>query len=234
MKRISMRAGDQSFDLMPLIAHDLRTPITAIKGLSQLALRRSDLPAPAAHYLATVVEEANQIASLVDDLVLSSRLEHGEVEPRPSNVDLDRLIWSVVDNPVNLDGTSRPLVVPSSGGIVSLVDAHLTARAIMRLLHVAARLARSDESIHIGACHTSAGPEIWISSHSNTSHTIDSFNHENGNGVVRGHRIDRIGPNLGILLATRLVEAQGGRVLSDDSPDGSARFHVVLPEERVP
>src|SRR5262249_39836115 len=96
MKRVSVRLGESSFDLVPLIAHDLRTPITAIKGLSQLALRRPDLPDSTANYLSAVVEEANQIAALVDDLVLVRRLERGEVPAIRSKVDLNSLLRGIL------------------------------------------------------------------------------------------------------------------------------------------
>jgi signal transduction histidine kinase len=236
MKRVSVRLGESSFDLVPLIAHDLRTPITAIKGLSQLALRRPDLPDSTAHYLSAVVEEANQIATLVDDLVLVRRLERGEVTAFRSRVDLNGLVRTIRDNPPTPDASLRPTLSLTADPVVAECDPHILSRAILLLLVVTSRQARSNERLTLGTCRSTAGAELWIVAVNNSTGATTL----NGgtSSIVAAELTDQsetggsIGHNLSVFLATKLVEALGGQVLFDDAPGHGARFHVVLPEAR--
>jgi signal transduction histidine kinase len=235
MKRVSVRLGESSFDLVPLIAHDLRTPITAIKGLSQLALRRPDLPDSTAHYLEAVVEEANQIATLVDDLVLVRRIERGEISTLRSDVNLNALLRGVIDSANPADTTSRPIIVPTAEPVIVKCDPYVLTRAIVLLLVVAARHSRSNERVSAGIRRVVSGAEVWIA----TGSVLTSATERNGASSVSSATIDQHAehgvtnePNLSVFLATKLVEALGGQVLFEDVPGHGARFHVVLPEAR--
>ena len=87
MKRYLVPQGVQAQDLIAMTVHDLRTPVTAIKGFGQLALRQLDLPAAARLHLDMVVNETNRIAALIDDLVFLASLEHGDEVAHPAVVD---------------------------------------------------------------------------------------------------------------------------------------------------
>jgi signal transduction histidine kinase len=235
MKRVSVGLGESSFDLVPLIAHDLRTPITAIKGLSQLALRRPDLPDSTAHYLSAVVEEANQIATLVDDLVLVRRLERGEIAALRSSVDLNALLRSMCDYLPAPDASLRPTLFLTGNSVVAECDPHILSRAILLLLVVTSRQARSSERLSAGTRNSATGAEIWIAA-ANESGVATTVNGTSSNTAAeltdQAETGGSIGHNLSVFLATKLVEALGGQVLFDDSPGHGARFHVVLPEAR--
>ena len=232
MKRIPVRLSDPSFDIIPLIAHDLRTPLTAIKGLSQLALRRSDIPAPAAHYLSTSVDEANHIATLVDDMVLASRLERGEVEARLSNVDVLNFLQSILEDLPNLEESPRPVFVSTKAPCVAHCDPQVLARAIIRLLAVIARRARSNESVLVSVLSEPMGIEIWIAPRPNGHIPNGPVKRATQAPFQADDRADGSSPNLSVYLAAKLIEAQRGHLQYGDAPEGYARFHVSLLEAR--
>jgi K+-sensing histidine kinase KdpD len=235
MKRVSVRLVDSSFDLIPLIAHDLRTPITAIKGLTQLALRRTQPPSVASPYLTAVVDEANQIAAIVDDLVLFQRLEGGEAKVLPTRVDLRALLRELSTGSSVLDGAPRPVVAPGGQPVFVECDPVILSRAVLHLVKIATQHAGDDGRVSLGVREIRRGAEIWIA---------PLPDQETASGPNLG---PRLGPgdlveaggaesfsaaSLSLILATKLVEAQGGQILWDESSAFGAGFHVILPEAR--
>lgn len=73
------------FDLIALIGHELRNPLTAILAYSQLVQRRGVYDEQA---LATIVAQARQMSRLVEDLLDSASLEAGPLRVEPAAMDL--------------------------------------------------------------------------------------------------------------------------------------------------
>ena len=96
MQRFRVPSGMSAQDILPLITHDLRQPVTAIKGCSQLALRQLDASPRVNHLLSTIVEEVNHLAALLEDLALVSRIERGLLPIPAGSVNLGELVWSTV------------------------------------------------------------------------------------------------------------------------------------------
>jgi signal transduction histidine kinase len=80
-----------------LAAHELRTPLTALKGYAQLLQRRAAYDAKA---VATIVERANLLQRLINDLLDASRLQTGRLRLQPARVDLAALARSCLDQTV--------------------------------------------------------------------------------------------------------------------------------------
>lgn len=77
-------------ELFELLAHQLRTPLTSIKGFAQLLLRRSQSSGNdnLVKYLETVLHEANRLSVLVTNALEISQLEKGLIDTRPHPLDL--------------------------------------------------------------------------------------------------------------------------------------------------
>jgi GAF domain-containing protein len=81
-------------DLFELLAHQLRTPLTSIKGFAQLLLRRAQHADNdnAAKYLETVLHEANRLSVLVTNVLEISQLEQALIDTRPHALDLSAVL----------------------------------------------------------------------------------------------------------------------------------------------
>jgi signal transduction histidine kinase len=87
-------------DLLGLMAHQLRTPLTSIKGFAQLMLRRStDTGALNARYAETVVREANRLSVMVDNVLDMERLETAIIEIEQQPFDLCGFLHGLADDP---------------------------------------------------------------------------------------------------------------------------------------
>ena len=87
-------------DLIAVLAHDIKGPLTSINGFAEL-LEEGFLEGAAAVDAAhTIRVNAQRLATLADDVLALSRVEHGELEIKDDRVDLVDLVTQVVQTHV--------------------------------------------------------------------------------------------------------------------------------------
>jgi signal transduction histidine kinase len=182
--------SDTSFPrLVSLAAHDLRTPLATINGFAQTLVRLGDLEEPNDRYANMIVEAARQLAELLDELGLATRIAGGRYEPNLQPVDTLELAQAAQEEL----GEERVRVHGSGGEVVVDVDA--TRRGVAALAQAALRHGGLDE-VDVEA----EGATV----------TIRPVTEASG-PVVTGADLR----DLGAAVAVRLVEALGGSVALD-------------------
>jgi signal transduction histidine kinase len=119
-------------EFISLLAHDLRTPLTSIRGYAQLLLRQRRNAAPddsLAGGLRTIMEQADRLAGLTDVLLDVSRVRLGRVALRRSEVDLA----AVVRLAIAAQRAEVELDAPESGPTLN-ADAQRIQQAISAVL----------------------------------------------------------------------------------------------------
>jgi two-component system OmpR family sensor kinase len=115
-------------------SHELRTPVTSIRGYTELVRRTTDLPEDADRSLRRVEAEAVRMSGLVDDLLLLARLDAGR-EIVPGTVDLTATVLDVVSDAHaagphhrwRIDLPPAAVLVPGDGARLHQVLANLLA-----------------------------------------------------------------------------------------------------------
>jgi two-component system, OmpR family, sensor kinase len=117
--------------------HELRTPVSTIRGHAELALRRPEaMPDEVRHALTRIEAESRRMGSVVDDLLLLARLDAGRPLER-EEVDLTRLALDAVDDARaaapghrwRLDLPEEPVTVPGDAGRLAQAVGNLVANA---------------------------------------------------------------------------------------------------------
>ena len=212
------------------VAHDLRTPLTRLRGRAEEALRSGDVDRLRAA-LAECVEEADRVNGMLAMLMDISEAETGTMALRREPVVLADVVRQAVDlyedaaeeRQIALDLDVDPaLVVPVDRVRIRQVLANLIDNAVK----YSPDGSRVSVSVH-GAGDTalvrvvdrgvgiSPGdlPHIW-------------------NRLYRGDRSRTTrGLGLGLSLVKAIVEAHGGQVGVESTPGGGSRFEVRLPLE---
>src|SRR2546421_373363 len=133
--RDSMSAGqDTSFArLVSLACHDLRTPLATVHGFARTIARTGDLEEPASRYLEMIEAASGQLAELLDELSLASRIEARRYDPATTEVELGELVRTAAarldEELVRVEGEGEPVTV----------DAPSTERALTALVRCALR-----------------------------------------------------------------------------------------------
>jgi two-component system OmpR family sensor kinase len=204
--------------------HELRTPITIVRG--HLELTPTDRPLPEATR-SLVLDELDRMARIVDDLLTLAKAEQpGFLHLGPT--DIGDLTHEVAAKARSLG--ERTWVVGSSAEVVVALDRHRIVQAWMNLVHNAVQ-------------HTTAGARIEVFSRLDRDR-IELGVADSGEGVAPDDReriFDRFtrgtssqrtaadGAGLGLSIVTTIVAAHDGTLELRDTEGGGATFVMRLP-----
>jgi signal transduction histidine kinase len=129
-----LRASNESKDrLLASVSHEIRTPLTAIVGLSEEIASSSGLGAEELDELNSIIAvQSRELAELVDDLLVASRADFGNLSIKPESVDLRDQVDMVVQGLRESHRSSKVLVVEGEG-VLAWADS-LRVRQILRNL----------------------------------------------------------------------------------------------------
>lgn len=218
-------------ELIAWVSHDLRTPLAGIRAMVE-ALEDGivDDPADVAGYHATLRQETDRLAMLVDDLFELSRIEAGALDLRFETVTLDDVVGEAV---------AAAMPVASAKG----VRLRGTTSGEQRTLRVApAELSRVVRNLLDNAIrHTPPGADIEVRCELVDGHAVVSVT--DACGGIPDDDLGRVfdlafrgdeargaggGGGLGLAIAQGLVDAHNGRIRVENDGPG-CRFTVELP-----
>ena len=87
ISRLVMSAQDTFPQLVSLACHDLRTPLATVSGFAKTMVRMEGVDEKIARYLGMIDAAGGQLAELLEDLALVSRIESGRYDPPLAEVD---------------------------------------------------------------------------------------------------------------------------------------------------
>jgi signal transduction histidine kinase len=119
--------------LVSLACHDLRTPLATVHGFATTLVRTGDLAPPADRYVEMIDAASAQLAELVDELALASRIESGRYDPAPREADTLELAQAAAARL----GEDRVLV--SGAGVSIETDKDAVERGLAALFQSALR-----------------------------------------------------------------------------------------------
>lgn len=211
-------------------AHELRSPLTALKGTLEVALRADRSGAEYRAALVSALEEVERLIRLAEDLLLLSRSTAGPESPR-ARVEVEPLLLEVADIGTRL-GKDRGVVV-RVGAIAPLAvlgDVGALRRAMLNL-------------VENGVKYTPPGGRVDLSVVADGSEAVLAVE-DTGPGIDAADaarifepfvRLDAAraretgGSGLGLSIARSIVVAHRGTITVERAPDGGARFSIRLP-----
>jgi two-component system OmpR family sensor kinase len=210
-------------------SHELRTPIAAIGGYTEL-YRQGALEASEEidRAMGRIEKESARMQRLVEDLLLLARIdETGTLERTP--VDLVALVGDAVEDHRAIDQT-RPVTVTAPETLVVPGDEQRLAQVVANLLGNVRVHTPERTRVEIGLAAIDASAVLTVS--------------DDGPGIAeeavdqvfdRFYRLDPSrsrqsgGAGLGLAIAAAVVEAHGGRIAASRSDQGGATITVMLP-----
>jgi signal transduction histidine kinase len=209
------------------VAHDLRTPMTRLRGLAERALESGDASAQR-EALVTCLEESDRILAMLDTLMDISEAETGTMQLARVDVPVDKLVEEVVSVYEDVaEEKSITIARRVEGGLTVNADRDRLRQALANLLdnaikytpaggHVAVTAAREGDTVRIDVSDSGIGiaahhlPRIW-------------------ERLYRGDpsRAER-GIGLGLSLVRAIITAHGGTVDVKTQQGSGSVFTVVL------
>ena len=218
-------------EFLGMVSHELRVPLTSIKGSTAAALGAARLVAPAEtrEYFRIIDDQADRMIGLIADLLDAGRIETGtlSVSPEPSEV------GALVDPARNafLSGGARHAVLIDlpPGLPPVLADRQRIVQVLNNLLANAARHCPDTAPIRIAAERDGVHVAVSVADEGRGI-APERLGQLFRKYVTAGDRDGEVGGGLGLAICKGLVEAHGGRIRAESGGLGlGARFTFTLP-----
>jgi two-component system phosphate regulon sensor histidine kinase PhoR len=226
------RLEEEKTDLVATISHELRTPMSAVYGAAKTLLRE-DVEFPVERrrqLLEMIATQAARLSQITDELLLTSRLDRGELPVEAEPVDIAGVVGETVD--------AMGAQLPDSGEIEIEIEADVGAasgdrdriqQVLVNLLDnavkygagpVKVRAYRTDGVIRI--CVVDAGPGIALA---DQPRIFEKFYRADPQ-LARSPG----GTGLGLYISRELAQRMGGRLELESELGAGATFVVELPQ----
>ncbi len=214
-------------------SHELKTPLTAIRGFAETLADADVPPADRDNFVRRIVAHAERVTSLVDDMLTLARLEEPERELRRETVAVRSLVESIADNfseraqaaeveiavevsPPDLQAIADPEGLRQM--MENLVDNALSHAAADRIV---IRAGRDSDGVRLSVIDDGRGiPQAQLERVFERFYRVDpSRSRETG------------GTGLGLSIVRHWVGSMGGHVWVESALGQGSAFHVRLPGE---
>ncbi|MCL6590565.1 MAG: PAS domain-containing protein [Firmicutes bacterium] len=218
-------------DFVANVSHELKTPLTSIKGFIETLLDGAlEEKATAKKFLTIINQETERLSNLINDLLAMSKLESGQTELKLKSVKLPELVNDIlltIGNRLHEKNLAltRELMAPDIYG-----DEDLLREVILNLLDNAIKYTPEGGRILIGSRETGEGIEFFVEDTG-----IGIPEESLGRVFERFYRVDKGrsramgGTGLGLAIAKHIVERHGGKLMVESELGKGSRFSFILP-----
>ncbi len=211
-------------------SHELRTPITIIRGTIELL---SDDPGERAEDTRLCIDELDRMSRIVNDLLLLAKSQQPDFV-RPEPVEIAELT-SDIDAKVRALGR-RHWQLETVGEGTATVDAQRVTQAMIALAHNAVQHTEDGDRIAMGSALHDRWLSFWITdsgpgvSEEEARTIFGRF----ARGSASGTGAHRAGAGLGLAIVTAIAAAHGGTAKLRATPGDGATFGIDIPAETTP
>lgn len=219
-------------DLIACAAHDLRTPITSVKGYLDLALdtKHYDLE-QRQKYVRIAQTKANRLEYLIHDLFNYTKLTSGEITLHRSKIDLVQLVEQMVEEfyPLFQEEELECTTKYNISYLEMNMDGELIARAVQNLLSNAIKYGKDGKHVYVELECLEQEVQIRVTNYGlvipeeSIKHLFDKFYR-----VERSRNVKTGGTGLGLNIAQEIVHLHGGRIQVTSGASGTC-FTIALP-----
>lgn len=217
-------------DFVANVSHELRTPIASIKALAEALLAGGlEETQVAENFLTSIVQEADRLARITDDLLILSQAEGGQIRRAP--VDMGEAVQEVAQRfqpQANRRSITLLVEIPPLPPV--LADRDQIVQVLTNLIDNALK-------------YTPKGGSVWVEAQARDDE-VEVRVRDTGIGIPEAHlpriferfyRVDKArsrelgGTGLGLSIVKHIVEAHGGRVGVESEVGKGSTFFFTLP-----
>jgi signal transduction histidine kinase len=213
-------------ELVSTVAHELRSPLTSVKGFTATLLAKWERFGDEQKklMLQTVNADADRVTRLISELLDVSRIEAGRLELRRQVVDIADVVRRDIDARVAAGETADRFALEVTTGLPEMwVDPDKLAQVIGNLIENALRHGSGKVSVAIRPAGDGAEVSVGDEGEGVAPEALGRVFTKFWRGGGRG------GTGLGLYIAKGIVEAHGGTIEAGRAPTGGALFRFRLP-----
>jgi two-component system phosphate regulon sensor histidine kinase PhoR len=220
-------------DFVANVSHELKTPITSIKGFVETLLDGAVKdPAEANRFLKIVSKHADRLNAIIEDLLVLSRLEQGgKEEMEMQKVGLQGLMNSAVEVCAQRAAEKNITIrVECPEGLEAVVNPPLIEQALINLIGNAVKYSIDGKTVTVSACAEPAGITLSVTDQGygiEEQHLERLF--ERFYRVDKGRSRQEGGTGLGLAIVKHIAQAHSGNVSVKSRYGNGSVFSIFLP-----
>jgi signal transduction histidine kinase len=220
-------------EFLSVAAHELKTPLTSLRGFAQLLMRqldRDETPDPVRlrQALSAIEQQSAKLARLVNQLLDVSRIEAGRLVLEPRVADVVGIVEDVVAT-ARVNTFRHEFTVRAPSVALALVDPLRLEQVVRNLVDNAIKYSPDGGPIQIEiGKRREEGVRITVTDRglgipqTSRAHIFDRF-HQGHPGLAVS------GMGLGLYISRQIVDLHGGSIRAEFPPEGGTRMSVVVP-----
>jgi signal transduction histidine kinase/ActR/RegA family two-component response regulator len=229
LRTVAEEAARVREEFLSIATHELRTPVTTVRGYAQLAQRALDRDANAdvGKELDTIVRQSDRLAALIAQLLDASQLQAGTLAVTPVPTDVSALARQATTAAQIAD--SHRLIVDIQPGIWANVDPVRFDEVLTNLIDNARKFSPANGAVTVRLADAGSELELSVTDEGpgiaadRLPHVFERF--------YRAHDDRGIGGlGLGLYIAREIVTRHGGRISVASTPGEGATFIVRVPK----
>ena len=229
-RKLHQEANRLKSDFLARMSHDLRTPMNAIIGYTRILLRQAKEILSERQYrnLDNIQISANNLLSLINDILDLSKIEAGRIDIKPEAVDLKQLTTECIVSVASLVKPGVQLELQLADASPVHTDADRIRRVVMNLLSNALKFTEQG-SITVSAKPVDGGMELSVADTGSgippkdLPHIFDEFRQVEGQEGVQQE-----GTGLGLSIAKKSVELLGGTISVESEVGKGTKFTLRI------
>ena len=225
-----MRLERSRADLVSTVAHELRSPLTSVKGFTATLLakwpRFTDDQKKV--MLETVNADADRVTRLITDLLDVSRIESGRIEVHRELVDIPSRAMKIISGRIAAgDSPDRYQVEVAPSVPETWLDVDKIDQVLANLIENAVRHGAGTVTTVVESAVVAGAPGVAVSVRDQGPGIAPEVAPRVFARFWRAKR--RGGAGLGLFIVKGLVEAHGGEIIVQQAPGGGAEFRFTMP-----
>jgi PAS domain S-box-containing protein len=226
----SQLLDERKTNFLTIASHELKTPLTSIKGYTQLAynMAKNDKDSKIRPFLIKIDEQTNKLSHLVNELMDLSKIDTGKLSINKQPVEFDKFLKETIDS-LRQGIKQHPIIVASSAVVRIEIDASRIEQVINNLVSNAEKYSESGSAIEISSYTRQGFLILQVSdkgiglAEENFELIFDRFfrvkeitNHINGFGI-------------GLFICSEIIKQHNGHIWVESKLGEGSTFSFSLP-----
>lgn len=216
--------------LIAMFSHDFRNPLTGIFSSNSLLRDYGDRMDPERRlmHMNRIDNLVRLLIQMLDDLLVSAQMESGSFEYKPSLVEMDDFLRTLIDEFQTLYGESRRIVLDCHSSDYITADPQLLRHIMANLISNAVKYSSAGTEIRVTAARQDLNYVISVQDHgigipeADQALLFDAFQ--------RGSNVNSIsGTGLGLAIVKQAVELHGGSVSVESAVGHGTTMTITIP-----
>ncbi|HEY8599665.1 MAG TPA: PAS domain S-box protein [Thermomicrobiales bacterium] len=228
----AVRARDE---FLAIASHELKTPLTVIKGNAEMLARQLERATPdeerIRRLVARVRTQLDRFEEMVNDLLDLSRLRHGQLALRKQPLDLVALAATVIERFQSRgeEGAKHALTLEAPGAVSVVADAERIEQVLTNLLGNAIKYSPAGGAIDVEVRTEADDAVLRVTDQGigiatdEQQRIFEPFNRTSAAAAVAS------GAGIGLYVTAQIVAGHGGTITVTSQPGQGSRFAVRLP-----